>query len=91
MLKYQPSTPDMLADIALFERNKEVKQRYIGDLVWCVARFVQNGDCMMPYSDFAERLETDPTGKKQEDHVKSAIDTMVLTFLPKRGDANENP
>ena len=80
----------MLADVALFERNNEMKARYIGDLVWCVARFVQNGDGVMPYSDFAEKLETDPTGKNQKDAVKNAIDNMVLTFLPNRGEQNES-
>lgn len=79
----------MLLDVMLVGQREELKRRHMGNLLWCVARYVQHDANLPSYADFAERLERDTYGTHREVNVGNAIETMIATFLPKRGETDE--
>lgn len=78
----------MLLDVMMVGQREELKRRHMGNLIWCVARFVQPDADLPSYADFAERLDRDTYGTHREVNVGEAIENMISTFLPKRGETN---
>ena len=74
----------------LHDRREELKRQHLGNLVWYVARYLHPDAGIEPFSDFCERLEQDPHGRGSgsNEAAVAAVENMILTFLPKRGDAS---
>ena len=64
-------------------RQKQLRERYAGDLLWQIARGLYKEFPMRPYSDYADLVEGKQKHEKTNDETKSAAERMILMFLPK--------
>lgn len=87
MLQYRPADLRMLRGTVSILRKKRLRERYMGDLLWMIARAQYvTGFSMLPFSDYDDLLEGRPSRCDYENNVVRQKVTAMLDMFDRKGE-----
>jgi hypothetical protein len=87
MLQYRPADLRMLRGAVSILRKKRLRERYMGDLLWMIARAQYvTGFSMQPFSDYDDLLEGRRSRIEYENNAVRQKVTAMLDMFDRKGE-----
>ena len=86
ILQYRPADLRMLRGAVSVLRKKRLRERYMGDLLWWIARAQYKDFGMQPFSDYDDLLEGRPSRREYENNAVRRKVAAMLDMFDKRGE-----
>lgn len=89
MLQYRPADLRMLRGAVSILRKKRLRERYMGDMLWQIARaqYVA-GFLMQPFSDYDDLLEGRTSRSEYENNAVRQKVAAMLDKFDRKGEEN---
>lgn len=79
-MQYRPANMAMLCGAVSILQKQRQRERYLGDLIWLTAKAQYKSFSLMPYSDYAEFVETGKMPPDPNKQIRQKVENMLNMF-----------